>query len=411
MISKLLKISLLLLLIQQSAFSQVYRVIGKVLDGETGETIPSATVYLDKTMVGTSTSLEGEFSLDFSQSNISQTGVEMVISCIGYEPIIYALDLSNLNKKFVFKLKPKQELLDEVVVDGKRDKLWYINLQTFKEQFLGKSEFGSQCEILNTENLIITYYEKEAILKVKARETLKIRNELLGYEVDYLLESFEYQVSTGILNYAGYTFFKEMKGGESKQRRWKKNRLRAYNGSSLHFLRSLYDKNLVKEGFNLRKLTRVPNPNRPSKEEIAKARATLRANLRFSTGEVNKEEKEVMRRSRLPEFIEYLDTNTVAYADYLFEVKAGIELKFRQFLQIVYLGEKEELNYVTFSSSTFAKPRKPTFQTSVISLTSDSTILNPDGTTADTFALFYEGYWAWEKLGEMLPLGYQTESE
>jgi hypothetical protein len=129
MISKLISFAFLFgFLFTQSIQAQVYRVVGKVLDGETNESVPSATVYLNKTMVGTSTKLDGEFTLDFSQSNISQSGVEMVISCIGYEPIIYPLDLAKLNHKFVFKLKPKKELLDEVVVDGERDRLWYINL-------------------------------------------------------------------------------------------------------------------------------------------------------------------------------------------------------------------------------------------------------------------------------------------
>ncbi|MGB0524516.1 MAG: carboxypeptidase-like regulatory domain-containing protein [Flammeovirgaceae bacterium] len=410
MLLKAVKLSLLLLFLAQSAFAQVYRIVGKVLDGKTNESIPFATVYIDKTMIGTSTSAAGEFSLDFSSANVAQSGVEMVISCIGYESIIYQPDLLNLDKKFVFKLLPKEELLEEVEVSGVRDKLWYENLQFFKEQFLGRSEFGKQCEILNTDKLIISYYEQEKVLKVKARETLKIRNRSLGYEIDYLLDGFSHDSKTGITNYSGYTFFKEMKGGKAKQKKWQKNRQRAYYGSALHFLKSLYHHTLAENGFHLRRLKRIPNPNRPSKAEIIEARKTLRLG-NASSLETTDKDRETLRRARLPKLIEVLDTNAVDYSSYTKKVNDELVISFKDFFQVVYTGEKEEANYVALYSKQFSQLRKPSFQTSVISLRAASTKLNKYGMVSSPFDILYEGYWSWEKLGETLPLGYELPSE
>lgn len=408
-IKKLKNISLLLFLCWAAphySFAQFYQVLGKVVDAATNEAIPFTTVYLNKTMIGTSTSIEGEFSLNFSQVNIDPAGVELIVSCIGYEPIIYPLDLTKLNRKYTFKLVPKEELLDELTVNGTRDERWYSNLEIFKEQFLGRSMFGQACEILNTDQLIITYFEEEGVLKVRAREMLKIRNNKLGYEIHYLLESFSYQYSNGLLQYAGYSFFKELDGGKGKQKKWLKNRRIAYNGSSLHFLRSLYTHRLEENGFTLRKLVRKINPERPSEAEMTEYRKTFNMSQYLSL-EQNKENKDIAKRARLPRFIEYLDKNPVSYSHYLTKVKRGVLLSFSDFFQVVYAGEKEELGYVQATSPVFKVTRKPSFQTSIISLTVKATILNENGLPSNAFDIMYEGYWAWEKLGELLPLGYQ----
>jgi len=402
------RLLLIFLIIPSASLAQVYNLVGQVLDGQTEEPIPFATVYLNKTTVGTSTSLEGEYTLAFNPTVVNQSSIELVISCIGYEPLVYPLTLEQLNKRYVFKLAPRQEVLDEIIVNAERDEVWYLNLETFKEEFLGRSEFGSQCEILNVNDLIIMYREEENLLQVSARAPLQIKNALLGYDIEYLLEEFTYQVSKGQVYFAGYSFYQEAKGGRLRQKQWAKNRLRAYNGSSIHFLKSVYQQQLVENGFNLRKLYRLPNPERPSEEEMQAYGEAIRAGGFESLSEA---QRDIGRRARLPEFVQYLDINAVDYSSYLNIQDGARILSFPDFFQVVYTGEMEEQNYVYHTSHPFGRTRKPSYQTSVVSLTVDATVLEDNGITSNAFDLVFEGYWAWEKLGEMLPLGYEPLGE
>ncbi len=76
----------------------------------------------------------------------------------------------------------------------------------------------------------------------------------------------------------------------------------------MHFLRSLYTQNLQKEKFNLRRLKKIPNPNRPSQAEINSARNILR--LAGDKLDMTKhlKEREIIRQGRKPRLVEILDT-------------------------------------------------------------------------------------------------------
>ena len=54
------------------------------------------------------------------------------------------------------------------------------------------------------------------------------------------------------------------------QKRIEKKRLEAYLGSSMHFIRSLYNDKLQEEGFNVRELIKSRNPEYPSDVELEK---------------------------------------------------------------------------------------------------------------------------------------------
>lgn len=57
------------------------------------------------------------------------------------------------------------------------------------------------------------------------------------------------------------------------------------------------------------------------------------------------------------------------------------------------------------------KKREPSYQTSVIYLQTDEVLLEPNGNIVEPLHVFFEGYWGWEKLGDMLPLDYQPAAE
>jgi hypothetical protein len=374
---------------------------GRVVDAKTNEPLEHVSVYLNTTTRGTATNDKGEFALPFPTGSY-----EVIVSYLGYEPIIYAINSDSLPPGVLFKLQAKENLLGVVEIKGQRDKQWHQNLEVFKEHFLGRSWLARACKLLNPEVLIIDFDHATGLLSVRANEPLLIENTALGYKLEYLLTEFTYRTKESYVTYQGYTRYELMPGGRSRQRRWEKNRQVAYNGSAMHFVRALQQKRLEEEGFNLRRLYRLPNPNRPSEEEIAAARAHIRE---YGPEASNDSIADVLSRARLSKFVERLDPKPVPYGEYLRFEKGKARVAFDHLMQVVYIGEKEEPAYVSSRNSLLHKsgPATPTFQTSVFSLQAGHVELEASGIFLNPLDVVFEGYWGWEKVGDMLPLDYQ----
>ena len=90
-----------------------------------------------------------------------------------------------------------------------------------------------------------------------AAAPIEIANEALGYNIKYTIDSFTYEYNTGVTLYTGYPLFEEMQTADTvKQNLWAANRAKAYKGSMLHFMRSLYNKQLKDEGFEIQFLVK-----------------------------------------------------------------------------------------------------------------------------------------------------------
>lgn len=387
----------LFLLIAVNAQAQ-FKVSGRVIDEASSEPLEFVSVYINTTTRGTATNEKGQFSLTMPPGKY-----ELVVTYMGYEPIIYQVNTEQLPPSILFKLTKKPISLQEVVIKGTRDDDWYYNLTIFKHHFLGRSKLGQQCKLLNPEVLTIVFDAETGLLEVKSDELLQIENPALGYRIEYLLDEFKLYTREGYTFFLGYPRYMQMKGGKVKQNRWAKKRAAAYNGSVMHFVRTLRQKKLEEERFNVRRLYRVPNPNRPSDEEIAAARAAIRA--AGTNAVIHDSVSSVLKRAQQPRLIEQLDLNKVPYEEYVMFSEAGIKLSFSDFMQVVYTGEKEEQAYLQYFSR--LRNRKPSYQTSVISLKSDFVWLEENGTVTNPLDLLFEGYWGFEKLGDMLPLNYR----
>lgn len=88
-----------------TAFAQ-QRVDGRVVDSDTGEPIPFASVGIVGTSRGTSSNLNGQFSLAVEQ------GAVVKITCIGYQSVV----ISSPDQLGLVRLKPSATQLAEVVV-------------------------------------------------------------------------------------------------------------------------------------------------------------------------------------------------------------------------------------------------------------------------------------------------------
>lgn len=86
-------------------------VTGKVVD-EKGEPLPSVSILLKSTKIGTSTNIDGEYTINIPDENAD--GV-LVFTFIGYEKLEIPINSQN---RIDVTLKPDQKALDEVVVVG-----------------------------------------------------------------------------------------------------------------------------------------------------------------------------------------------------------------------------------------------------------------------------------------------------
>ncbi len=229
---RLLSIALLVVGIGPAVFAQTTTLSGNVTDDATGKPLPFASVYLNGTTRGTTTDEQGRYTLN----TIPLGSVEIVASFLGYKTARQALRLTDNQPKTVsFSLKADENLLNAVTVKVGRDKTWERQLRQFETYLLGKP-FGGQCQITNSH--VLTFETNGNRLLATATEPLVIVNNALGYRFIYDLQYFD--GSAQRVYYAGSSRFAELPTADEKQTaRFRKNRMRAYLGSTRHLLASL----------------------------------------------------------------------------------------------------------------------------------------------------------------------------
>ncbi len=245
------------------------KVSGKVLSTNNIPLI-GAAVYYNNTSIGTTTNDEGFFELPYNESYS-----EIIVSYLGFKTASLNLKKEDVFKKITFKLSPKNNMLDEVMIRNKKKysketRAYY--LRRFKRNFIGKGNLSLKCVIQNPDVISFDYDPKSRVLEAYVSKPIKIKNPTLGYTIYYDLVHFE--INNNKVYYLGYSRFEELKGSEKKKRKWEKERQIAFNGSKVHFLKSIYNNNLYEEGFEVDMMKRIPNPNRPAMKKFLKLELT-----------------------------------------------------------------------------------------------------------------------------------------
>jgi hypothetical protein len=208
--------------------------------------VPNAAVYISKTTIGTLTDQKGAYLISIPQ----QGEFELTVSFIGYKTkskIIYA----NSNRQIInIKLSLNPVLLNEVTVRSK-NKYSLKDYTDFFKLFIGENENARSCKVLNPEDLHLYRDPNNNYLRGFSVRPLKIENKALGYSITYDLIDFNYNLRDSILRFSGYCYFKPMKGSARNLRKWSRNRLIAYYGSRMHFLRSLYSDSISSDNFKI----------------------------------------------------------------------------------------------------------------------------------------------------------------
>jgi hypothetical protein len=395
-----------LLLLYFTSFLSIAQVTITGTVFEKNNPLEGVAVYFNNTTVGTTTDLNGEFSI-----KIKEGKYDLIISYLGFQKINYSLNTAIYKKPLVFNLEEESNTLKEIIIRKTvYDDEWKYNLSTFKREFIGITTLSRDCKILNPEVLYFDFDAKNNILTAIARKPLKIKHKSLGYEITYELESFT--IHKNSVTYLGYSRYKNLEGSKRKQRKWDKNRLKAYNGSSMHFFQSLIKNTTYEDGFLIHQFKRVANPERPSEEEIKKARELVQLNKVIlnsfkvidTSDSVLAAALLVLDKAHLPKFKDYLYKSKTPVNEIISKKNDVFYLDFENNISVVYTKEVEEIGFITRNA--FSKLRKPLPQTSSIIPLKFPSILDKNGTLVSPLDVFYEGYWSYEKLADSLPLDY-----
>ncbi len=372
-------------LFQNSVFSQV-SISGRVTDKDNGEAIAMANIFIAYSTIGTTSDNEGNFEL----KNVPEGDYELVISHIAYKNTVREVRVNQDRSSLDIQLSPFKRVLEEITILEKKDKAWKRNFKKFQGAFLGATKNARSCEIVNP--WVIDFEKDEkGTFRASASELIQIRNNALGYKITFFLQSFT--MKRGVVQYSGKPKFEILIADSDKQKKsWKKNRIKTYNGSQRHFFTSLVTNSLNEDGF-----------------EIYMAKL----NSKRSGFEVTT----VARPSNI--FFPNRDGST-----YSFHVN--------EFLKIIYTKEKEENNYISqldvpdnnsiipviSKQQTIGRDRgekepidhrSSNFQTSYMFLRKKTMQLYSNGLPANPEYIQEYGYWAWERVAELMPFDYVVE--
>jgi hypothetical protein len=274
-------------------------VIKGVVTDASNQSIPYAAVYLSKTTIGTMTNKEGAYTLTIPQNG----EYELTASFIGYKSFSKIISAEGKNLTIHIKLAENSILLDEITVQSK-DRNRETNYALFNKLFLGETVNALNCRILNPEDLYLYREVNTNRLKGHSLKSLRIENRSLGYTIVYDLADFVYDEKSGLLKFTGSNYFIPLEGNAKYTKRWSRNRLSAYYGSRLHFLRSLYQDSLQHENFLIYQCELDP-----SGKDTVKIIPIREDSLRMS-----RDEKSMILFSSKPIFVSYLDTHAELYS-------------------------------------------------------------------------------------------------
>lgn len=356
---------LLSTIVSLCVFSQSnYTINGKIIDEATKLPLQGASVFAENTTIGTATDNDGVFHL-----KLPNGGYSIVITFTGYQTETKRVTTADAGNEIVVEIKKKEKSLEEFVVRSTSEVADGLEKygDFFLENFIGKTANSKQCILKNKEALKFYYYRRAKRLKILATEPLIIENEALGYTIKYELDSFVHEYNTQVSLYTGYPLFQEMESSSIDQLlRWNAARKVAYNGSILHFMRSMYQKKLKEEGFEIQ--------------------------LIMKNGD--KETPLVLKEFYTPMNYQRDDSSNT------------VEILPRQKdVAIIYKNEESSSLYVA------ANPEaSPKFQLSVVSfLPGESLDIEQNGFYYEQNDITITGYWAWEKVADMLPYDFKEK--
>jgi hypothetical protein len=383
---------------------------GQVVNAVSGEPLSGSSVFINGSSIGTVADNKGRFELN----NIPPGRYELVVSLVGYETNVFGFTSEQLPLNLKIEMKVKVKELDNVTVEPSVEESWEKWGELFLENFIGRVPNAKECKILNTKSIGFRFYRRSNRVIAYSDEPLIIENMALGYKITYQLEQFEVDFKDNSVVFAGYPFFEEIdRNRKGLQRRWKEAREKAFYGSMMHFFRCLYKDSLMQNGYEVRKMKRIPNLE---KERIRSV---------YREGIVQKDSNgiRVLARAQFPKDSSAYYEKIMRQKDYteeygrvlsnadslIFQMEGEHKyLFFDDYLSVTYKKQLEDKEYLFFHREN----RKPVFQQSCIWLINNNpVVIDINGAYYPPQEMFSMWYWGWsEKMANNLPADYQPDN-
>lgn len=350
---------------------------GWVREVDTKLPIEGANVYIKGSTIGTTTDRNGNYRLN----NVTPGNYIVVFSHVGYQTKSHPFKGDQTQKNSLNTLMAQRvEALSEVEVvsepyvrtihDRKR------HFETFRKELLGTSNNSFKSEIENPEVLDYTYSESTDFLHVIASKPILITNYALGYHIILDLEFFNKKEN--VISFHGQARYESMEPEKGKQKRaWKKARIQAYNGSMIHFFKSLVNDNLRKKGYKIWLTESLESELIPAKRDNI-----VTYNEDSSTW--------------LLSFKDYL------YVEYSKEIGKDIRVQKIEGLP----GYYSDLLMADGQEGTIGGAQK-----SFIKLRNGEIEVDQNGKLEDRLSVVSFGYWSWERLGNLMPIDYDPKTD
>ncbi len=386
-----------------SSYAQSIRITGQITDQVNGQPLASAHVYLAQTTFGSSTEATGKYIF------LAKPGrYELVISHVEYTDTVFSLNLVR-DTSIQISLKPAVQELSQILVQADTSQ-WEANYQVFRKHFLGTTIHAQSTQIENPRALYLYFDAEENMFYAHAREEISILNEALGYRIIYHLKDFEINFNSGFMKSYGIPRFEFLRPKSRKQeKRWLKNRERAYKGSFNHLLDAIRNEDIQNNKFILQEIFRnkVVDDLSLISEKVTYYRNKIMGSnvnsLRLNSGKST-----FLDSLRYWQDLEknggYLDSTGSPINDsrYLMPIRNTIHCE--NILKVTYRGEPEELH---FALERRIGQQSDTKQTSYLHFPQKKLEIANNG-YYPVDQIVFDGYLGWaSKIAEMLPLNYE----
>jgi hypothetical protein len=361
---------LLLSLLAHNLFSQFY-IKGKVVDDETQQPLKGASVYINNSTRGTTTDEKGEFQL----GPFDAGRYDVVASYVGYEALLYSAEIKEASFRINFQMDKKGALLSEVLVLPEALRRKYLEI--LKKNILGFTDAAERCRIRNMDEVEFIAGDSKDEIKAYTDGELVIENPDLGYTIYFQLIEFYFNKSNSTNYFFGYTRFVDKEEG-GPRKKFIRRRSQAYLGSTMHFFRSLVNKELTKEGFSVTQV--IMNE---------KKKDSLQAN--------NNTQQKIAIGTKTTE-----DSMIRIYPDSLYRI---YELRIGDGWRINYNGNTELKNQLLKKSLGGFQP--PLVTVCGLRLKEPPALVNEKGLLLTPSRLYLDGIWAYERLANLLPDDYK----
>jgi len=342
-----------------------FAISGTVVDADTREPLPFVNVFLASTALGAVTDTVGNFEI----RNVPTGAYDLIFSNPGYDREVRRVEVQRRDSKSIqVRLREKVIETKPIEIVGEQPSEWKDQLALFTQKFFGTTRNGASCTILNPE--VLEFSETEfGRFEASASAPIQIENRATGYRLELILRYF---VSDGkVLKISGWPRFEEMTpSGDEEKERWRAARVRTYNGSLRHFLAALVKGTVKEEGFQMSLVREIASSPRMS----------------------------LIPESELREQIVHLGP-----------LSFERELSFGDYLKVSYLHEFQESGFEKYWEEILGWGRtySERHQFSWLRLAVRPVMLSAEGLPYDSSQMETFGYWAYERIGEWLPLEYQ----